>query len=242
MELDKFHVLYGDACPQGHTATVTGTGVRPCTTEVCTTIAAGGENGLLCLKTVQGAIVEVPSHDAAALTVRVHDQVYRKVFNEKLSACLQGLLVQSMQHGMSGSVSGGTGPLGNALPVFRGHATKRTLVNFAIIRPTEWHAIVLKLDDRLGRLTRHVLNSVLITQPVAAFDGIVHVPLPLIFAHVAQTGCDAALRRNGVRTGWKHLGNVGRFQASLSQAQGCAQARSACTDNDHVVFVIDNIV
>src|SRR5690606_34446416 len=79
-------------------------------------------------------------------------------------------------------------------------------------------------------------------QPVRPLDGIVHVPLPGILAHVAERGGDAALRRHGVRAGRKDLGDAGDLQPLLGGAERGAQTRAARADDDDVVFVIDEFV
>ena len=45
----------------------------------------------------------------------------------------------------------------------------------------------------LRGLPAHVLDGILITQPVAAFDGIIGMPAPVVLGHVAQGGVDSSL-------------------------------------------------
>src|SRR6202035_569168 len=68
-----------------------------------------------------------------------------------------------------------------------------------------------------------VFDRVLVAEPVRTLDGVVHVPAPVVLAHVAERGRDAALRSNGVRAGRKHFGDAGG-----------AQTRSAGADHHHV--------
>ena len=166
----------------------------------------------------------------------------REVLDEELGLVLERLLVERVQHRVAGAVRGGAGALRDALAVMRGHAAERTLVDPAVLGARERHAVVLELDDRGRRFLAHVLDRVLVAEPVGALDGVVEVPAPVVLAHVAERGADAALRRDGVAAGREHLGDAGGRQARLGQAQGGAQAGAAGADHDHVVAVIDERV
>ena len=52
--------------------------------------------------------------------------------------------------------------------------------------------------DGIDRFTCQDLSRGLIYQVVAALDGIVHMPLPVVFFHVAQRGRNASLGGSGV--------------------------------------------
>ena len=58
---------------------------------------------------------------------------------------------------------------------------------------------VIELDDCLRRLATHVLNGVLVAEPVGALDRVVHVVAPVVLLHVANRRVDAALRCHSVR-------------------------------------------
>src|SRR5690606_32380398 len=102
--------------------------------------------------------------------------------------------------------------------------------------------VVLELDHGGGRHLAHVLDRVLVTEPVGTLDRVVHVPAPIVLAHVAERRADAALRRHRVAAGGEHLGHAGRRQALLREAQGRPQPRAAGADDDDVVAVIDELV
>ena len=101
---------------------------------------------------------------------------------------------------------------------------------------------MLELDDRRDRLAAHVFDGVLVAQPVRPLDGVVHVPAPVVLAHVAERGADAALGRHGVAAGREDLGDAGGLQARLAHAEGGAQAGAAGADHDDVVGVVDDAV
>ena len=144
---------------------------------------------------------------------------------------------------MAGAVGGGAGALHRrALAELGGVAAERALVDAPVLGAAERHAVVLELVDRLRRLAREVLHRVGVAEPVRALDGVVHVPLPVVRAHVAEAGGDAALRGDGVAAGREDLGDAGGLQPGLGHAEGGAQAGAAGADDDHVVGVVDELV
>ena len=44
---------------------------------------------------------------------------------------------------------------------------------------------MFQFDHRRHSFPAHVFDGILITQPVRAFDGVVHVETPVVFAHIA---------------------------------------------------------
>src|SRR5699024_10495599 len=101
---------------------------------------------------------------------------------------------------------------------------------------------IFKLDDRRDRLLGHVLDGVLIPQPVAPLDGVISVPAPVIFPHVAQRRSNTALRCHGMTAGREQLGHASRGQPGIGQATGCAQTGAAGPYHHDVMLVIDNSV
>ena len=191
---------------------------------------------------VQLAFGEVERDHAAALAV-LHDQVEREVLDEERRLVLERLLVQRVQHRMPGAVRRGAGALRGALAVVGRHAAERPLVDAPVLGARERHPVVLQLDDRAGRLLAHVLDRILVAEPVGALDGVVEMEAPVVaVAHVAERRRDAALRRHRVAAGREHLGDRGDLQARLGEAEDRAQARAARADDDDVVGVIDELV
>jgi hypothetical protein len=161
---------------------------------------------------------------------------------KKLASCFKRLLIEGVQHGMAGAIRRGAGALRNALAEVRGHAAERPLINPPILGARERHAVMFELDDRGRRLLAHELDGVLIAQPIRALDRVVHVPAPVIGAHVAERRGDPALRRDRVAARGKHLGQAGGRQTRLGQTKRRAQSRPAGADHHHIVAVIDEFV
>ncbi len=238
VELHELHVLQRQARAQRHAAAVAGTGMRRGGGEIGAAVAAGGQHRALGAEQVQRAVAHVDRQHAAAGALGIHDQVEREILDEELGVVRQRLLVERVQDGVAGAVGGGASALRRrALAVLRGHAAEGALVDLAFLGARERHAVVLELDDRGDRLAAHVLDRVLVAQPVRTLDGVEEVVAPVVLAHVAERGGDAALRRDGVRAGREHLADAGGRQALLRQAEGGAQAGAAGADDQHVVLV-----
>ena len=148
--------------------------------------------------------------------------------------CPDVTLVKRVQQGVAGTVGGRTGARHGLLAQVGRVAPKRTLVDGAVGIAVERHAEVLELVDDLRRLAAHEFDGVLVTEVVGALDGVKHVPVPVVLAHVAQRGPDAALCRHRVRTGGEHLGEHGDVVAGLGQLQRAAHAGATGTDDDRV--------
>src|SRR5690606_30545036 len=98
------------------------------------------------------------------------------------------------------------------------------------------------LDHGRRRLAAHVLDRVLVAQPVRPLHGVVHVPAPVVLAHVAERRADAALRRDGVAARRESLAERRGLQAPLGETERRAKAGTARADDDHIVRVVDELV
>ena len=101
---------------------------------------------------------------------------------------------------------------------------------------------MFQLVNRGRRVFAEIFDGVLIAEPVGPFNGVVHVPAPVVFSHIAERSGDAPLRRDRMRACREHLRDAGGLQARLRGAKRCAQSRAAGADDDDVIFVIDNFV
>ena len=185
-------------------------------------------------------VVEIERDHAAAAAFFVHDQIDGEVFDEKLGRVAQRLAVHRMQHGMAGAVGGRAGALRGALAVMRGHAAERPLIDLAVLAPRKRQAPMLQLVNRFRGVTAQIFDRVLVAEPVGALDRVVHVPAPVVFAHIAERSRNAALRRHRVRAGGEDFGDAGGAQARFAAADDRAQAGAAGANDHHVVSVILN--
>mmetsp|Transcript_27816 Transcript_27816/g.68381 ORF Transcript_27816/g.68381 Transcript_27816/m.68381 type:complete len:665 (+) Transcript_27816:128-2122(+) len=242
VELHKLQVLQRQPRARHHGVAVPRARVRGGGGEVRAPVAARGQDGLVRAEAVDGAVLHAQRHDAHALAL-VHDEVQRKVLHKELRVVLERLPVQRVQHGVPRAVRRARAPVRlPALAEVQRLPAERALVDLAVVRAREGQPVVLQLDHRLGGLAAHVLDGVLVPQPVRALDGVVRVPAPVVLAHVAQRGVDAALRRHRVRPRGKQLGDARSLEAVLRQADGGAQAGAARAHHHGVILVVDDCV
>lgn len=109
------------------------------------------------------------------------------------------MAIQSVKHCMTCAVScTGASVSLTALSKVKGLTSESPLVDFTFIGAGERETVAFELEDCCGGFLAHVLDRVLVSEPVAAFDGIVGVPSPVVFCHVGQGCVDAALSCDGV--------------------------------------------
>ena len=240
VELDKLEILHGETRASHHRVTVSRARVRGRRGEVRAPVATRGQDGLVRPEPVDGAVLHAHRDHADALAL-VHDEIERKVLHEELGVVLQGLSVQGVKHRVPRPVRGARTPVCLAtLAVVQRLAAKSALVDLAVVGATERQAVVLELDHSLGRLTTHVLDGVLVSEPVRALDRVVRMPPPVILRHVAESCVDATLRGNRVRARGEELGDARRLETVLGQADGGSKTRATRTNDDGIVLVVDN--
>ncbi len=241
MKLHELHVLQRQPRAQHHGVAIAGAGVRRCTGKITAPVTAGGEDYLVRAETMQPACREINRDDAATGAV-LHHQVDGEILDKEFGIVFQRLLVKGMQHRVTGAVRGGAGTLRDALAEIRRHAAERSLVNAPVLGARKGHAVVLEFDDGIHRFLAHVLDSVLVSQPVRALDRVVHVPAPVVIPHVGERRTNAALRCNRVAARREYLGDAGSRESCFGQAESRPQSGTAGTDDDNVITVINEIV
>ena len=184
---------------------------------------------------------EIDGNHAAACPV-CHDQVDGEILDVELGVVLERLLVERVQHGMAGAIGGGTGALRRPFTIVRRHTAERPLVDLAFLGARKRYTVVLEFDDRIGRFLAHVLDRILVAKPVGALDRVVHMPAPVVLAHVAKRRGDPALRRHRMAARREDLRNAGRVEAGVRQSECGTQAGAARANDDDVVTVIDEFV
>ena len=172
----------------------------------------------------------------------VEDQIEREILDEETRVVLERLLVERVQDCMAGAIGGSAGALRGAFAEMRRHAAKRALVDLAFLGARERHAVMFELDDRGNRFAAHVFDRVLIAEPVRTLDRVVKVETPVVLAHVAERGRNAALRGDRVRARRKHFREARRLQTRRGETEGRAQTRAAGTDHDDVDLVFLDLV
>ncbi len=131
----------------------------------------------------------------------MNQQVQQKKLVKEIDLLLDALLVEGLQDHVPRAVGTVTGAAHGGLAALAGVAAEGPLGNSSVGRAAEGQAPMLQLVDRFDRLAAENLHGVLVGQIVRAFDRVEHVPLPMVFFLVSQSGADPALRRAGVRAG-----------------------------------------
>lgn len=145
MELDELQILQRKSSTDDHSVTISRASVGTCAAEVGSSVTTGSQNGLVRTEAVQGTVFHVERNDTDTLAV-LHDQVQREVLDEEVRVVAQRLAVESVENGVSSSVSGSGATVGLAtLAVLEGLSTEGALVNLAFLGSGEGNTVVLEL-------------------------------------------------------------------------------------------------
>ncbi|RUP44237.1 hypothetical protein BC936DRAFT_149729 [Jimgerdemannia flammicorona] len=193
MELYKLEILQRQPRPRDHSISIARTSMRRRTAEIRPSIPSRSQYGIMRLEPMQRPIFLIKGDDAPAHAV-FHDEIERKVLNKEVCVVLEGLTVECVKHGVASPIRHRRTPVRlPALAILERLPAKGPLIDLALICAREWDSEVLQFDHAVWGLAAHVVDRVLVTEPVAALDCIVHVPAPVIFAHVAEGCVHAAL-------------------------------------------------
>ena len=186
VELPKFHIFQRDAGTGADAQAVAGVHEGVGGRGINAAGAAGGEQDGFGVEDIHVAAFHFHGGDAHSIAFFVADEVERGPFHEELGVGAHVLLVERVQHGMTGAVGHGAGAFYGAFAELGGMAAEGALVDFAAFHAVERHAHVFQLNHGFGRAAAHEFDGVLVAEPVGAFYGVVHVPIPAVFLHVAQ--------------------------------------------------------
>ena len=186
MELPELHVFQRNARACGHAEAIAGVDEGVGARRENAPRAAGSKQGCLGVKNHHLAGFHFQRGDAEHIAFQVANQIECHPLDKKLRVRKHVALVQRMQHRVTGAVSGTAGTLHRFFTEILGMTTEGALINSAILIAVKRHAEVFEFDDRLRRSFAHELDRILVAQPVGALDGVVHMPVPIVLAHVAQ--------------------------------------------------------
>ncbi len=238
VELNELQILVRETSTSDHSHSVTGTGVGGSAREVGSSVTSGGKNSVVCAESVESSILLVVGKDTLALAI-LHNQIESEVLNEVVGVVAEGLSVKSVKKGVSGSVGGGAASVSlSTLSEILRLSTESTLIDLSVLGSREWASVILQLNDGSWCLSRHVVNSILVSKPIRTLHGVVHVPSPVILVHVAKSGVDSSLCGYGVGSSWEELGNTSSVESSLGKTESCAKTSSTGTDDDGIILVV----
>ena len=134
VELHELEVLQGKTGTRNHGVAVTRASVCTRAGEVRATVTTSSKNGLVRTEPVEGTVLHVERDDTNTLAV-FHDQIEREVLDEEVRVVPEGLAVQGVEEGMTGTVGGSSTSIRlPALAELEGLTTERTLVYLAFLR------------------------------------------------------------------------------------------------------------
>ncbi|EJK91798.1 hypothetical protein UUU_11380 [Klebsiella pneumoniae subsp. pneumoniae DSM 30104 = JCM 1662 = NBRC 14940] len=234
VELPHFHILHRHAGADGHPDAVTRIDVGVGGGLIDTACAAGRQHGGAGFKVDHFAGLDAQGGTTDYRAVLVFHQIEGVPFGEDSGVVFQVLLIQSVQQGVTGTVSRrrGTRRL-FAAEVLR-LAAKRALINTAIVKTRERQSHVLQLKNRFRAGLTHVFDGVLVADIVRPFYGVVHMPFPVIFMGVTERDGDATLRGYGMGTGREHFGEQCTGLSALGNLQRRAHTCAAGTDDNSI--------
>mmetsp|Transcript_11997 Transcript_11997/g.21516 ORF Transcript_11997/g.21516 Transcript_11997/m.21516 type:complete len:570 (-) Transcript_11997:118-1827(-) len=243
VELNELKILERNSGTGSHGITVTSASVGRGGREVSAPVTTSGKDGLVGLEAVKGAILHAEGNDTTADTLVVHDEVEGKVLDVEIAVPPHGLTIESVEHGVTSTISGAGATVSLATPtVVKGLTTEGTLINLSILSTRKGETVVLKLPDGLGGLTTHVLNSILVTEPVATLNGIVGVPPPVILSHVTESGINTTLGSDSVRPRGEKLGDTGSLESLLRETNSGTETSTTGTNDNSVELVVNELV
>ena len=119
-------------------------------------------------------------------------------FLGEFNAVGDALLPEGVQNLMADAVGRVGGAANRFLAEILGMSAKTSLCDMAVRGSGEGYALAFQIDDGFGSIFGEQLGRVLVDEPVAALDGVVVMPVPVIMLHIAQCGGDAAFGGAGV--------------------------------------------
>ena len=236
MELPKFHIFQRNAGTGTDAQAVAGVHEGVGGGGIDTAGTTGGEQDGFGVEDIHIAAFHFHGSDAYGIAFLIADKVECGPFHEELGVGANVLLIERVQHGVAGAVSHGTGAFYGTFTEFGSMAAEGALVDFAAFHAVERHAHVFQLNHGFGRAAAHEFDGVLVAEPVGAFHGVVHMPIPAVFLHIAQRGGNAALRGHGVGAGGKYFGEHGGVEAGFGELQRRTQAGTAAANDNGIKF------
>ena len=170
--------------------------------------ASGGQKHVARMNGVHLTFMGVECHYAFGFGAIFADhQIGYIPFFREFDAFRHALLPQREEDLMADAVCGVCGSANRFLAEILGVTAETTLGDVPVFGAGERHAGMFQFDDRCRSLLRKQFGRILIDQPIAAFDGVVVVPMPIVVFDIAEAGRDAAFCGTSVRAQRLELGN-----------------------------------
>ena len=170
------------------------------TTLISSSEPSSRNHNSLTLNSVDASVGHVKANYSFDL-ISFHYQIQHKIFNEERTVVAKRSPKESMQHRVTCPISNSTTSIClSPFTILEGLTSKSSLINFSLFSSRKRHSVRFQLDYRLRSLFAHVVNGILITQPVCSLHSVVGMPPPVVFSHISKGGVDPSLRCNCMRT------------------------------------------
>ena len=190
------------------------------------------------MKGVELASGETKRHHSRT-TPLLHQQVKHVEFVVEVDIILDALLEAGLQDHVPGAVRGIAGAAHRSLAVLARVTAKGPLRDLAVGRAAERQPPVFEVIYGLDRLAAEDLGGDLVDEIIPALDGVKHVPFPVVFLQVAESGADASLGGACVRPHRVELADY--RHASVRKLERGHQACSARSDDYRIILLIHGI-
>ena len=142
---------------------------------------------------MNSSVGHIVCHDSYAI-FSIHYQIHGKVLNEEDAVETKSSTKESVKHRVPCSISHSTTSicLTSSSEIFR-LTSEGSLIDLSFFGSAEGHTIRLKFQDSLWCLLGHIVNSILVSEPITSLDCVIEVPSPIVLMHVSESGIDSSL-------------------------------------------------
>ena len=142
---------------------------------------------------MDGAVSHVISHNTSAVFT-FHNEIKREILNEEYAIISECSAEEGVKHRMTSAISDSAAAIClTAMTKILRLSSKGSLIDFTLFSSAKWHTVGFKLENRLWSLFGHVVDSVLISEPITTFDSVVKMPSPIVRMHVSECGINTTL-------------------------------------------------
>jgi len=119
-------------------------------------------------------------------------------------------------------------------------SSEGSLIDLSFRGTREWETIWLELEHCSWSFLGHVMDGILITEPIRTLDCVKEVPFPVVLSHVSEGCIDTTLSSDGVRTSWEQLGDTSSLETFLDETKSGSKTSTTGTNYDCIVSVVNN--
>jgi len=119
-------------------------------------------------------------------------------------------------------------------------SSEGSLIDLSFRSTGEWETIWLKLEHCSWGFLGHVMDGILITEPIRTLDGVKEVPSPVVLSHVSEGCIDTTLSSDCVRTSWEQFGNASSLETFLDETKSGSKTSTTGTNYYCIISMVNN--